>query len=100
MLPSGVVEWYYSRMARKHHYPRVELERAFIWHCSVCGRRHVQRGTPVVFESEEDREQSYREINGLEAWQELPDDFEHFEAHTVPAKVRCKSCLVIHKVRR
>lgn len=68
----------------------VQLSTAFTWRC-VCGKRNFVLPERADLTPDE-REDAYRELNDLEAWQELPDDWRNFEMVSMPEEVTCKKC--------
>ncbi len=69
----------------------VNLEQAFVWSCPKCQKRNFLESSTLEL-SGEAREEAYRLLKDLEPWQELPEDWAHFEMCSAPKHVTCEGC--------
>ena len=69
----------------------VELQTCYWWYCNNCAtKNYCDPIAPEFIDNEQ--EDAYRVINGLEDWQELPEGWENFEMICIPETVICTQC--------
>lgn len=71
--------------------PRAILRPAFVWTCDACGRENFVHVTIPEYGPGE-KEAAFREMEQLEAWQELPDNWDQFQTYCCPERVECPCC--------
>lgn len=69
----------------------VDLEIAATWFCPSCSQSNFAE-LVVADLSREEREDAYRKDNDMEAWQELPDDWDDGTYAMFPKIVSCNGC--------
>lgn len=68
-----------------------ELGMAFHWYCDDCGRLNFC--LPIRPElTDDEREDIYRQMHNLEAYESLPEHWEQFHTCCIPDTVQCDEC--------
>lgn len=67
------------------------LKSAFSWECPKCKYKNFEELQRVNLTIDE-REEIYRDLNDLEDWQELPDNWESEGIVAYPTDVSCQKC--------
>lgn len=71
---------------------RVEMLPAFVWFCNNCGAENPERMIEATAADRREFEQYFRDDNGLEDFEPLPDDVSSMVLHASPKTVKCRDC--------
>lgn len=74
----------------------VELKTAYHWLCEECGRDNYSLPMKMEFAPGE-KEEYFRKFHRMEAFEELPDEWEMFECVHIPDEVECQACHAVFK---
>ena len=71
---------------------KIKIKTAFVWEC-YCGIENFEHAVDANV-TREDLDNAYRQMNGLESWESVPEDFASVNVHFVhaPMEVSCKEC--------
>ncbi len=69
----------------------VELRTAYHWWCETCGVENFSLPQKAEL-TDEQAEYAYRQLHGMDDYDELPDRWREFEIVCIPDDVECRDC--------